>query len=248
MNPLLLAVLLVALTGAVASLVLSSATSFAHARTGTAANRSAERALGAGERILRTSIAQAVAAGTPDGPFVAPQTSAATPTCAAIDGACGLTATIDSTLAGGTANAGASGGSDAALAVQRDGAISENRIAARLHVVVADALGTIVAQRTRDLTLRTYAIAPYVTISATSDAAAAANGDSAGCDGSAACAPHAVASPDDTRLHAVAQCRDDTKMPGKCTDTGLPTSDIGSASSTTQSWTNGTNVSDGWKR
>jgi hypothetical protein len=134
--------------------------------------------------------------------------------------------------------------------VQRAAGVGENRIAVHLTATVYSPAGAALATANRDVVVRTFQVAPYAIVTATSDASARTVADSAGCDGaSSACAPAASAIADDTRLHTVGQCQDQQYLQGMCAGKALPTVDANTAAgSTNQSWSNTTNVPTGWQR
>jgi hypothetical protein len=243
---LIVAIVVVALIGTISLASESAFVAFTQARMASVAEGQAARALIDAEQTLRTFIAAQVAAGNVDGPFPVIAPSSAAPVCPPNAVGCGTGASIDFTYAGLTSTG--SGGPQAAYALQRADAIRENRLAVRMHVVVTDAGGRSIVEKSRDVVVRTFAAAPYAIVTATSDASAQTLGDSAGCDGTNVCAPTASNAADDTRLHALAQCFDNPKTPGMCAGKAIGPNDTTAATSTTQSWTNATNAADGWAR
>jgi hypothetical protein len=184
---------------------LQVATSLAVAAERHAALRYADVALEQARAALVAQIAAQVAAGSPDGPFVAPSPSPTAPVCPApAEGTpppCPFSASVSVALLGQTGSSAAP--NELAQSVERAPGAAENRLAATLTATVVSPAGSIV--RSRTLVLRTYPAPPFASDDGSDEPIAGnlASGDSGGtCDGSPGCGG------DDTRIHAKLICSD----------------------------------------
>jgi hypothetical protein len=171
---------------------------------GHVAARYANIALERAQDDLAEAIAGEVAVGLRDGPFTAPPASAAV--------AAGPFFVATQVEIGGQTGSPAESGNVSAGSVQGNAGVAEHRVGATLFVAVSNAGGSVLARATRHVTVRTFAVWPYVALSgadeATIDGYAVA--DFAGsCDGSDACGGV------DNRIHAVMR-RADALQPERC--------------------------------
>ncbi|MBV8602351.1 MAG: hypothetical protein JO359_12370, partial [Candidatus Eremiobacteraeota bacterium] len=186
-------------------------------------------------------------------PLVAPPDLPPTPPCAETVPRCPIAVGARFALTGATAQF-AAGGNVSATSLQTHPAVGEGRLAATIVLTIASAGGAPLAVRTEYLTLRTFAVPPYVALDGLTDAGAAreasAEGDSGGCDPShpATCdannlAPSSTAS--DTRIHVVQRCVDGGS--GACGGQTYVNADPANAPASTL-WSNANAQSDGWTR
>jgi len=218
---------------ATAWLQLTSATIVASAKH--VAQRYANVALERAQDELLDSLASQVIAHGPGGPFVAPSPAAAVPACGAPP--CAMVVATQVQLAGQTA-AGTTGNATAANVQQQSG-VAENRVAAVVSGIVTNAAGGLLARASRRVTLRTFAVAPYVALDGVDEAVAGnANvADFAGtCDG-----PSCGGT--DNRIHALLRCADPV-TPANCNGQPYRSADAFSSSA----WQNANVGSDGWSR
>jgi hypothetical protein len=200
------------------------------------AERYANVALERAQDDLMESLALQVAASGPRGPFVAPTPGPPQPACAAPP--CAFLIATQAQLSGQTAVT--LPGDAVAANVQQNAGVGEQRVAALLTVTIANAGGAVFGRAVRRVTLRTFAVAPYVALSGV-DEAVAANpnvADFAGtCDGNATCGGV------DNRIHALLRCHDPV-TPANCA--GQPYRQADTFSS--NSWQNGNATTDSWSR
>jgi hypothetical protein len=197
--------------------------------------RYANVALERAQDELLDSLAAQVLAHGPSGPFVAPAPSAAVPACSAQP--CAIFVATQVQIAGQTA-AGTTGNAVAANVQQQTG-VAEGRVAAILTSAVTNAAGGLLARATRRVTLRTFAVAPYVALGGVDDGVAgnASVADFAGsCDGSSCGGT-------DNRIHALLRCADPV-TPANCAGQPYRSADTFSS----KGWQNANAASDGWSR
>ena len=192
---------------------------------------------------LLESIAAQIAAGGPDVQFTAPPSGPAVATCASAP--CALFVATSVHLSGQTGQqaaqtSGSPGAESVAPNLQQNIGVGERRVSAIVTVTVANAGGAALAQFSRRLTLRTFAVAPYVALSSV-DEAVAGNPNVAdfggSCDGSTSCGST------DNRIHALLRCSDPV-TPSNCN--GRPYLPADSFSSS--SWSNANASSGAWSR
>ena len=198
--------------------------------------RYANVALERAQDDLMESLAAQVAASGARGPFVAPTPGPPQPACAAPP--CAFLIATQVRLSGQTA---ATLPGDAVAAnLQQHAGVGEQRVAALLTVTIANAAGAVFARAVRRVTLRTFAVAPYVALSGV-DEPVASNpnvADFAGtCDGIAACGGV------DNRIHALLRCHDPL-TPANCAGEAYRQADTFSSNT----WQNGNATTDAWSR
>lgn len=188
---------------------LEGSLAFARASTHRAADRLAENGLGTARATLLAGLAaQAKGGAAPSAPPPLARAAACSGT------PCPFYLDADFDLGGTTLDDGDPNRNATAENLQTHPAVAEQRLAARItaHVTAAD--GSLLAQRTELLTLRTTAVPPYVIVDGSSDGDGTRDGaseaDAAGCDPGAAgsCDPGAPAPPADTRIHVERICTD----------------------------------------
>jgi hypothetical protein len=194
--------------GAIVAMLAGAWVQLASASVLTAAKHVAARyanvALERAQDDVAESIASQVASGSPDGPFVAPVSSAPV--------ASGPFYVATHVEIGGQTGAKTLSGNVTASNLQRNAGVVENRVGATLGVTVSNAGGAVLAQATRRVTFRTFGAWPYVAIAGADEASidGLAVADFAGsCDGSASCGGI------DNRIHAVMRCADAAE-PERC--------------------------------
>jgi len=184
---------------------------------------------------LLDSLAAQVATSGAAGPFVAPASGPPLSACAAPP--CAFVVTTQAQLAGQTsANA---GGESIAANLQQNAGVGERRVAAVVSSTVSTASGAVLARATRRITVRTFAVAPYVALSGADEPVTGnANvADFAGsCDGNASCG-------NDMRIHALLRCNDPV-TPANCVGQPYRPADAFSNSA----WHNSNATVDTWTR
>jgi len=252
------ALFFVTIVALAAGAMLEGGLAFARVSAKHAAEHYVELGLASARSALLSQIGSEIASGAQT--LEAPPSLAAAPACPANNGTCPFVLSAQFAL-GGTL-----GGTDASNAVATDlqtyPAISEGRVAATIVETVESTAGVRLASRTEYLTLRTFAIPPYVAVDGTTDAAGARDApyeaDAAGCDPTTpnACdtanesppatpAPAGTMNPADTRIHALAQCS--AGGSGACASQPFASADPPNFSSET-TWYNTNAQSDGWAR
>jgi hypothetical protein len=200
------------------------------------AARYANVALERAQDDLMEALAAQVAASGPRGPFLAPTPGPPQPACAAPP--CAFLIATQAQLSGQTAAM--FPGVAVAANVQQNAGVAEQRVAALLTVTIANAGGAVFARAVRRVTLRTFAVAPYVALSGV-DEPIAANpnvADFAGtCDGNASCGGV------DNRIHALLRCHDPVR-PANCAGQLYRQADTFSSNT----WQNGNATTDSWSR
>jgi len=205
--------------------------------------RYANVALERAQDDLLESLAAQIAAGGPNVQFNAPP--AGPPVAACASAPCAFFVATSVRLSGQTGQQAAQtseslGAESVAPNVQQNNGVGERRVSAVVTVTVANAGGGLLVRSSRHLTVRTFAVAPYVALSAV-DEAVAGNpnvADFAGsCDGSTSCGST------DNRIHALLRCSDPA-TPSNCN--GRPYAPADSFASST--WPNANASSDAWSR
>jgi len=200
------------------------------------AERYANVALERAQDDLMESLALQVAANGPRGPFVAPTPGPLQPACAASP--CAFLIATQAQLSGQTAVT--LPGDAVAVNVQQNAGVGEQRVAALLTITIANAGGAVFARAVRRVTLRTFAVAPYVALSGVEEPVAANPNvaDFAGtCDGNTTCGGV------DNRIHALLRCRDPV-TPANCAAQPYRQADT----FTSNTWQNGNATTDSWSR
>ncbi|MGH7716864.1 MAG: hypothetical protein ACREML_12805 [Vulcanimicrobiaceae bacterium] len=211
------ALFFVAVIGLAAGVVLEGGLGFARMSAKHAAAHYAQIALTPGRRQLLNGLATQIASGTRA--LEAPAPLAEEPACESTP--------CPFTLATTFALQGTLGDDESpnvvATEIQQHPKIAEGRVAATITETVRATDGTPLAVRTEYVTLRTFAVPPFVAIDGLTDASGARDvpfeGDAGGCNPSlpSACdannsssgstpAPVASMNPADTRIHALREC------------------------------------------
>ena len=237
--------------------MLEGSLAFAQISAKHAAQRYAELAIVQARSTLVASVASQVASHAAT--IAAPPPVAAGPLCAS-SANCVFNGSTVFSITGTTA--GAQSANVSATELQTHPAIAEGRIAATIVETVSSNSGAVLASRTEYITLRTFAISPYVAVDGTTDAAGARDvpyeADAGGCDpampancdannpaAAASSPPLGIMNPSDTRIRALRQCIDGGT--GACA--GQPYADGNPSSIATQTpWYNANAQGGGWSR
>lgn len=230
--------------------VLESSLGFARASAKHAAQHYAETGLAQARGTLLQTLASQIASGSRALTAPAPLATTSGP----------FTSSATFALAGDVADSQSSNVS--ATDLQTHPSIAEGRVAATIVETVRARGGTTLASRTEYVTIRTFALPPYVAIDGTTDGAGARDvpyeADAGGCDPAtpSACdannpsapstaAPVGSMSWNDTRIRALRQCVDGGS--GACSAQPYVSADPANISAQTP-WFNGNAQQSGWSR
>jgi hypothetical protein len=244
------------LVGLAAGVIVEGAFGFARVSARHAASHYAQIGLMQARTQLLQSVASQIAAGEP---LDAPPPLPPSPVCSDSVATCSFILSASFALQGTLADAGSN---VVATDVQPLASIAESRLAATIVETVSSSSGVVITSRTEYVTLRTFAVPPYVAIDGITDAEAARDvpfePDAAGCDPTnpALCdlnntslgstpAPVASMNPGDTRIHALSECIDNGS--GACAGQQYISADPPDIPQQS-SWFNGNAQSDGWSR
>ncbi|MGH7659729.1 MAG: hypothetical protein ACRENA_02280 [Vulcanimicrobiaceae bacterium] len=248
----------VAVIALASGVVLEGSLGFARASAKHAAQHYAESGLGQARAALLQDLAAQIASGASS--LTPPPPMAATPACGTSSMTCPFTVAATFAFTGHVADS-ASPNVDA-TDLQTHPSILEGRVAATIVETVRARGGTALASRTEYLTVRTFALPPYVAVDGVTDAAGARDvsyeADAGGCDPStpSACDANNRSAPasappagsmtwNDTRIRALRQCIDDGS--GVCSTQPYVSADPANIAPQTP-WFNGNAQNGGWTR
>ena len=239
-------------------IVLEGSLGFARASAKHAAQHYAEAGLAQARATLLQGLASEIASGADT--LTPPPPLAAASACDALSESCPFTISATFALAGDVADPQSSNVS--ATDLQTHPSVAEGRVAATIVETVRARGEAALASRTEYLTIRTFAIPPYVAIDGVTDAAGARDvpfeADAGGCDPAApsvcdannpsapsTAAPAGSMTWSDTRIRALRQCVDGGT--GACSSQPYVNADPANISAQTP-WFNGNAQQSGWSR